>query len=200
MQRYQDFILNSNGQGVSGAAVLVRPTGSTNAAALFSTNSGTASKTNPLTSASDGSFWFYGTNARYDLVISGAGIQTTTEVDVPLFDYTDVRYGGTAVPLISTASSLAIDLAAGSNFTHQVTQQTTLAQPSNPVIGQRGQVVFTQDGTTARTLGFHTFWKWAAGSTGTLSTATGSLAKTDVLRYSVISSTSAECEMRNAVS
>ena len=110
MQRYQDVILNSNGQPVSGAAVVVRATGtSTAAATIYGTNTGTSTRANPLTADSNGRFWFYGTNGRYDLVVSGSYITTTTAADVMLED----------VPLtnlaeLSTASSARDNLGLGS--------------------------------------------------------------------------------------
>ena len=109
MQRYQDSILNSAGQPVSGATVLVRPTGSTATATIYGTNTGTATAANPVTTDVNGRFGFYGTNGRYDLVVSGSYIQTTTVTDVMLED----------VPLtnlaeLTTASSARDNLGLGS--------------------------------------------------------------------------------------
>lgn len=110
MMKWQDAILNSNGQPVSGAAVLVTPSGTNTAtSAIFNEAAGTSSRANPLTSDSYGRFWFYGNNGRYDLVISGAGINPTTMSDVMLED----------VPLsnlaeLSTASNARSNLGLGS--------------------------------------------------------------------------------------
>lgn len=227
MQRYQDSILNSNGQPVSGLSVLVSPTGTTNTASVFGDIAGATPRTNPLTTDSLGSFWFYGTNGRYDFTISGAGIQTATKTDVMLEDVPLSNLGelstasaavlnlggpffkvgsnlsegsasamrasvrGTAIPLASTGQ-ISPDLSQSDNFSLAMTVNTTLAPPANPVVGQQGRIVVTQN-STAKTLAVaSSFWKFV--STATLSTAANAV---DVLRYAVITSTSAECEMRN---
>lgn len=46
--------------------------------------------TNPVTSNSDGGFYFYVTDGRYDLVISGLGINTKTLTDIMIID--DLNY------------------------------------------------------------------------------------------------------------
>ena len=110
MQKYQDVVLNSNGQPVASASVLVRPTGSTATASIFGDVAGTSTRANPLTADSAGRFWYYGTNGRYDLVVSGSYIQTTTVTDVILED----------VPLsnlleLSTASAARVNLGMGTS-------------------------------------------------------------------------------------
>lgn len=240
MQKFDDVILNSNGQPVSGAVVLVSPTGTTSTATIYGDIAGTATRANPLSSDASGRVWFYGTNGRYDLAISGSYITTTTKTDMMLEDVprsnlaelstasaartnlgldsagllstssyfqtgnnlsegvaatirANIR--GTAVALASTGQ-ITPDFAASDNFTLAPTVNTTLATPSNPVVGQSGRIVVTQN-ATAKTLAYNSgFYKFAAGATATLSTAASAV---DVLRYTVISSTSAECEMRNGL-
>lgn len=105
MQKYRETVLNSNGQPVASATVVVRPTGSTSTATIYATNTGSATVANPLTADANGQFSFYGTNGRYDLVISGNYIQTTTVTDILLDD----------VPL-SNLSELTTASAARSNI------------------------------------------------------------------------------------
>jgi len=268
MLRYQDYILNSNGQPVSGASVLVRPVGSTNTSVIYGTNTGTATKTNPLTSDDSGHFWFYGTNGRYDLVVSGSYISTTTACDIHLDDVPltnlaelstassardNIGLGsmatqgtaswfrvsnnlsevttaaaaranlglaiGTNVPAYNAAAAfttgsqtftggqrgaavalastgaISPDFAAANNFTLGLTVANTLGTPTNVAVGQGGCVVITQ-AATAVTLAMGSFWKWAGTSTGTVSTATGTV---DVLAYQVITSTSALAYLHNGV-
>lgn len=109
MQKYQDAILNSAGQPVSGASVLVRPTGSTSTAVIYGDVAGTATRANPLTADANGRFWYYGTNGRYDFVVSGSFIQTTTETDVMLEDVPRSNLSE-----LSTASSARDNLGLGS--------------------------------------------------------------------------------------
>lgn len=314
MQRYQDVVLNSNGQPVSGASILVRPTGGTSTSVLYGDLQGTATVANPRTTDSVGAFGFYAPNGRYDFVISGSYFSTTTRTDIMLEDVpltnlqelttastartalglgpnstatgsfqgtstylTQISTGtwttgdvlifngtnfsqvpttssgqvltsqgtgaspkyaaaagggdvlvannlsefststkpvasranlgaatstasqsfaggqrGTPVALVSSASQV-IDLAGGNHFTLAIGVSGTLQTPSNPVAGQSGAVVITQN-ATAKTLAFNTFWKWAGTATGTLSTAAGAI---DSLKYYVMTSTSAECVMAN---
>lgn len=110
MQKYQDVVLNSNGQPVAGASVLVRPTGSTAVSVIYSSATGTGTSANPITADTSGRFSFYGTNSRYDFVVSGSYIQTTTVTDVIVED----------VPLsnlaeLSTASSARVNLGMGTS-------------------------------------------------------------------------------------
>lgn len=110
MQKYQDVVLNSNGQPVGSATVLVRPTGGTSTSVIYGDAAGTGTKANPLTADANGRFSFYGTNSRYDLVVSGSYIQTTTVTDVMLED----------VPLsnlveLSTAAQARVNLGMGTS-------------------------------------------------------------------------------------
>lgn len=110
MQKYQDVVLNSNGQPVASATVLVRPTGGTSTSALFGDAAGTGTKANPVTADAYGRFSFCAANGRYDLVVSGSYIQTTTVTDVMLED----------VPLsnlveLSTAAQARVNLGMGTS-------------------------------------------------------------------------------------
>lgn len=101
-----------------------------------------------------------------------------------------------AVVALASTGQIAPDLGASNNFSLAMTVNTTLAAPTNPQPGQSGRIAITQN-STAKTLAFNTFWKFSGG-TGTLSTATA-IGTTDVLRYYTLTTTSAECEMRNGL-
>lgn len=257
MQKFQDVVFNSNGQPVASATVLVRPTGSTSTAAIFGDVAGTGTRANPLTADANGRFWYYGTNGRYDLVVSGSYIQTTTVSDVILEDvplsnlaelstasagraslglgsistYTTSSFlqtannlselasgaptvrtnigaaastssqtltGGqrTAVVALASTGQITPDFSTANNFTLSMTVNTTLAKGTNAQPGQSGWISVTQN-STAKTLAYDsTFYKFTA--TATLSTAT-SVGTGDVIRYNIITTTSAECEMRNGI-
>ena len=72
--------------------------------------------------------------------------------------------------LTSSAASIAVNLALGNNFSHTFTENTTLANPSNIVAGTSGQIAFTQDAGTARTLAYGSAWDFAGGTAPTVST------------------------------
>jgi hypothetical protein len=93
--------------------------------------------------------------------------------------------------LTSTSNSIAVDLALNNHFSHTTTENTTLAAPTNAVVGQTGYITITQ-GTTPRTLGYNAFYKWANGIVPTLTAAAGAV---DVLAYAVINASFALCSL-----
>lgn len=99
---------------------------------------------------------------------------------------------GSVVALTSSSASVAIDLAAANNFSHTLVENTTLAAPSNAVAGQSGVVVFTQHASSAKTLAFNSFWKFAGGTVPTLSTSLGAV---DSFAYYVESASRATCSL-----
>lgn len=82
---------------------------------------------------------------------------------------------GAFVDLLSAAASVAINLNDSNNYKHALTENTTLAAPTNPVEGQSGVIVFTQHAGVAKTLAFNGFWKTANGAGMGISTALGSI-------------------------
>lgn len=99
--------------------------------------------------------------------------------------------------LTSSSASIAINLADSNNFKHTLTEDTTLAAPSNPTAGQAGVIQFNQHASAPKTLAFNAFWKWPGGTDGSL-TATNSAV--DVMSYVVDSSEAfATCVMLNDI-
>jgi hypothetical protein len=84
MQKYINSVASATGAPVSGASVQVNIHGG-GAATIYSDN-GVTVATNPLTTDTNGAFFFYAADGRYDLVISGPNITTTTISDVLLVD------------------------------------------------------------------------------------------------------------------
>jgi hypothetical protein len=72
--------------------------------------------------------------------------------------------------LTSSSVSIAINLADSNNFRHTLTEDTTLAAPSNPTAGQAGVIRFKQHASSSKTLGFDAFWEWAGGTCPTIGT------------------------------
>lgn len=79
---------------------------------------------------------------------------------------------GSATVLTSTSNSVAVDMALNNNFTHTLTENTTLANPSNATAMQCGQIAITQHASSAKTLAFASNWKEITGDTPAVSTTT----------------------------
>ena len=100
---------------------------------------------------------------------------------------------GQFVTLTSSGASIAVDLSLSNNYVHALTENTTLAAPSNVVAGQAGMIEFNQHASAPKTLAFNAFWKFPGGTVPTL-TATNSAM--DILSYTVnAAGTSATCVM-----
>ena len=94
---------------------------------------------------------------------------------------TDQVWGAAAsVALASSGGSVPFDMNSGINFTLEMTENTTLAAPSNVKDGQNGKIEITQNASAAKTLAFHANYVWAGGVDGVISTA---LNARDVLSY-----------------
>ena len=83
MMKYINSVADSTGAPVAGALVQVNLNGSP--ATIYSDN-GVTPAANPLTTDTNGAFSFYAADGRYQLVISGANIQTQTINDILLVD------------------------------------------------------------------------------------------------------------------
>ncbi len=87
----------------------------------------------------------------------------------------------------SNSGSITLDFDTYQNFVLTATGNVTLANPSTESVGQSGIIVLIQDGTGSRTLSTGSDFEWPAGSTGTISTAAGSI---DIIPYFVDASNS----------
>ncbi len=101
--------------------------------------------------------------------------------DQPL--HSDAPWAAAGFVAIAQAATLAVNLAAGINFSTTMTGNRTLGAPSNAKPGQSGVIVFTQDATGNRTLAFDAAWKFPLGLDPALTTTAGAR---DVLCYTVI--------------
>lgn len=85
MQKYVNSVASAMGMPVAGASVQVNLYPSGTKATIYSDN-GVTPTANPLTTDTNGAFAFYAADGRYQLVISGANIGTTTINDILLSD------------------------------------------------------------------------------------------------------------------
>ena len=83
---------------------------------------------------------------------------------------------------LTDATSIAVDLSLGNNFSVTLGGNRTLAFPTNVVAGQSGIIVVTQDATGSRTLAYGTGYKFASGVAPVLTTTANAV---DYLTYFV---------------
>jgi len=91
----------------------------------------------------------------------------------------------TPVALTSSSGSIAVDMV-DSNFTHTLTENTVLANPTNLVAGQSGRIKFTNHASAPKTLAYGSYWLPVGGVVQAL---TASNSAVDLLVYEVDSST-----------
>lgn len=87
MQKYSSVAMDTAGNSLSGALVYVYLTGTTTQATIYSNQVG-AGITQPITANTDGTYYFYAPDGRYDIVISKSGYAFTAAAttDVLLHD------------------------------------------------------------------------------------------------------------------
>ena len=90
------------------------------------------------------------------------------------------RSSSTAVS--SASASTALDFALNNDFTTTLTENTTLANPTNLVVGQKGRITITQ-AAAAKTVAYGSYFKFAGGTIPSVSTGSGAI---DILFYDVI--------------
>jgi hypothetical protein len=125
-------------------------------------------------------------SASGDLTINAGGTVAVTKVNGDAnVAFLDVAQSFTkaqrSTPVaLTSGATVTPDFSLSNNFSMTMTISGTLANPTNIVAGQAGQIVVTQDATGSRTLTYGTDFKFAGGSPAVLSTAANSV---DVLSY-----------------
>jgi hypothetical protein len=92
-----------------------------------------------------------------------------------------------AIDALTDASTIAVDMSVGNNFSVTLGGNRTLGNPTNLTAGQSGVIFITQDGTGSRTLAYSSYWDFPAATAPTLTTTANAV---DVIVYTVRSSTS----------
>ena len=96
------------------------------------------------------------------------------------------------ITTLTDAASIGVDFLTGNNFLVTLTDNRTLAAPSNATAGQTGIIYVLQDGTGNRTLGYNTVYKFVSGSAPVLTTTANAV---DMLVYSARSATTIDAVM-----
>jgi len=91
------------------------------------------------------------------------------------------------IDALTDASTIAVDMSVGNNFSVTLGGNRTLGNPTNLTAGQSGVIFITQDGTGSRTLAYSSYWDFPAATAPTLTTTANAV---DVIVYTVRSSTS----------
>jgi hypothetical protein len=91
------------------------------------------------------------------------------------------------VVLTSLSASVAVDLSLSNNFSHALTENTSLSNPSNMVAGSAGQITITQNASSAKTLGYGSQWVYNDGSANPPVSTT--LNAVNLLSYYVVDAT-----------
>lgn len=99
---------------------------------------------------------------------------------------TDIVWSAQAFVALTQATTIAVDLSTGINFTTTMTGNRTLGAPSNAKVGQSGVIEIIQDATGSRTLAYNAVWMFAGGTDPVLTTTANAK---DYLSYVVISPT-----------
>ena len=107
-----------------------------------------------------------------------------------------VSQRGAVTALTSSGASIAVNLALSNNFSHTLTENTTLAAPTNVVAGQSGVITFTQHASSPKTLAYNSFWKFPGGTVPTL---TASNSAVDVFTYFVNAAGYATCQLLKGI-
>ena len=85
-----------------------------------------------------------------------------------------------AVVALTDGATIATDASLGNTFTVTLGGNRTMANPTNPVSGQKIVYRIRQDGTGSRTLTWASAFRFAGGTTPTLTTAAN---KTDYIGF-----------------
>ena len=104
--------------------------------------------------------------------------------------FTDISATGKAymqIDALTDASTIAVDMSVGNNFSVTLGGNRTLGNPTNLTAGQSGVIFITQDGTGSRSLAYSSYWDFPAATAPTLTTTANAV---DVIVYTVRSSTS----------
>lgn len=95
---------------------------------------------------------------------------------------TDQVWAGAAPTALTDASTIAVDMGTGINFTVTLTASRTLGAPSNAKAGQSGVIVVKQDGTGGWSLSYASVYKFQGGSAVAIDTTAS---RTSLLSYFV---------------
>jgi len=183
--------INSSGQGVVNVPWVDTDTNTT-----YSVQDGELSQNN-LTNTLKGYYDTGHTHSQAAHAPSGAEANAANTAITTATQTFTAGQRGEITAITSTSAALTSNFNDSNNFSHTLTENTTLSLPSNVTAGQSGSYFITQHASSAKTLGFNTAFKFAGGTVPDISTATGSV---DRLDYVVKNDTSSAEEIHAVLS
>ena len=145
--------INAN-RRVHNASCTVRvfDSGTSDLSAIFSDNTGTI-LANPFTAGTDGFYFFYADDGRYDVQMSAGTPAISSAKTIG-----DVRLADAAFPaillVVSFSATPAFDTSAADTFIMTLTGNVTSSTITNPAVGKIIRFILTQDATGGRTFAF----------------------------------------------
>ena len=94
MTRFEGQVINQIGVPINGVTVTVRvanATPGTGALATLYSDNGVTTTTNPVTADSNGRYWFYVADGKYDITFSGTGLTTYIRANIEIADLTSAN-------------------------------------------------------------------------------------------------------------
>lgn len=165
MVRYQNVVIDTNGNAIPTVTVSVYDKGTTNLSVIYSDN-GITPKSNPFSSSSDGGFTFYAANGRYDIALTKTGYTFGTDLyDIQLFDATGASVAFAAPVGVTGTLSATTDVSgATATISGNITSTTGklllgtiqilrgTATPESAVTAPVGSIFLRTDGAADTTL------------------------------------------------
>jgi hypothetical protein len=104
--------------------------------------------------------------------LRAASVSVTGKAYVSVLETVDVSATRAVMKrtTLTDAATIVLNLNTGNNFIVTLAGNRTLANATNPTVGQTGQIYVVQDGTGSRTLAFETHYNFSGGTPPTLST------------------------------
>ena len=166
MQKFIETVIGETSRPVAGATVTVYTAGTTTPATIYLTNGGAAT-TNPLTTDSDGMFYFYAADGRYDLLIEYDSASKTVS-DILLEAPVDANTINATTSTIGTLNATTATLTSAT----VPTLGSTTATISNGTVTTLASTNATVTALNAVS---------ATATTGTITTLTGTTIRTSTL-------------------
>jgi hypothetical protein len=149
MRRFQDYVLDREGNAVAGAEVYVRKQSDSTLATIYSDN-GVTTKANPTTTDNDGEWFFYAADDTYKFQVYVDGVQQNEETHVQHYDLSVITTAAWSILDDASVGDIRTTLGVGTGDSPQFTAinlghatDTTLTRVSAGVVAIEGVNIVT---------------------------------------------------------